>query len=64
MDVALWSRTVDIFHAALERPEEEQADFVAAASDGNGEIEREVLAMLEEDRHGVSRLQRNSRSGR
>lgn len=58
MDPATWSRIVDIFHAALERPEDEQAAFVAAASDGNGEVEREVLTMLDEDRRGVSRLQR------
>jgi eukaryotic-like serine/threonine-protein kinase len=58
MDGVLWLRIVDIFHAALERPQAEQAAFVAAASDGNGEVEREVLAMLDEDRRGVSRLQR------
>ena len=58
MDGALWLRIVDIFHAALERPESERAAFVSAASDGNTEVQREVLAMLDEDRRGVSRLQR------
>ncbi|MBT9332642.1 serine/threonine-protein kinase [Paracidobacterium acidisoli] len=56
MDGQLWLNVVDIFHAAVERPEEERAEFVIAACDGSEEIRTQVLAMLDEDRRGVSWL--------
>lgn len=56
MDSAAWSRVVEIFHAALERPDADRAAFVTSASDGNAEIRSTVLAMLHADRRGVSWL--------
>ena len=56
MDAAVWSRVVDIFHAALECPEQERTAFVAAAGEGDTELTSAVLAMLDEDRRGVSWL--------
>jgi serine/threonine-protein kinase len=58
MDRELWPRAVELFHAALDRPEAEQAEFVAAGSEGNPELRDAVLGMLDEDRRGVSRLRR------
>ncbi len=58
MDGAAWSKIVDLFHAVLERPVEERLVFLDAACDGSTEIKNEVLAMLDEDRRGVSWLRR------
>ena len=56
MDSTAWSGAVEIFHAALERPEAEWAGFVANACNSNAEISSTVMAMLQEERRGVAWL--------
>ena len=41
-----WEQVKDFFEAALERPQPDRADFVAAACPGDDEISAEVLSLL------------------
>ena len=59
MDTARWQRMQRLFHAAADLPAVDQRAFVEKASDGDGAIVAEVLAMLEEDAQGKSVLDRN-----
>jgi eukaryotic-like serine/threonine-protein kinase len=58
MDAQRWQRIQELFHAALELPDEERKAFVAGASKEDPEIGSEVLAMLDEDKRGISQLGR------
>jgi len=58
MDAELWPRAVELFHAALDQPEGEQAEFVIAGTGDDPALREAVLTMLDEDRRGVSRLER------
>jgi eukaryotic-like serine/threonine-protein kinase len=58
MDAQRWVRIEELFHAAAELPEREREAFVAAACEGDPDVGSEVLAMLDEDKRGVSGLGR------
>jgi len=58
MDPQRWQRIQELFHAAVELPEGEREAFVVAACKDDPDIGRELLAMLDEDKRGVSRLGR------
>jgi eukaryotic-like serine/threonine-protein kinase len=58
MDASKWQRIQDLFHQALERPQEERGDFVHSACGDDQEIEADVLALLEEDAAADSFLDR------
>jgi len=58
MDAQRWQRIEELFHAAVELPEGEREVFVVAACNDDPDVGAELLAMLEEDKRGVSRLGR------
>jgi non-specific serine/threonine protein kinase/serine/threonine-protein kinase len=49
MTVDRWERVKEIFHAALERRGDERSAFVAAASDGDTDLQNEVESLLASD---------------
>ena len=46
MKLEQWQQVEDLFHAALERPSEERAAFLAAACGANATLHAEVVALL------------------
>jgi serine/threonine-protein kinase len=56
MNSERWERAQQMFHDALEMPASERPGFLHHASDGDGELESQVNAMLEEDARGSSVL--------
>ena len=58
MDAQRWLRIQELFHRAVELPEEQRESFVASACNDRPDIGSEVLAMLDEDKRGISRLGR------
>ncbi|MEM6793249.1 MAG: serine/threonine-protein kinase [Acidobacteriota bacterium] len=46
MDAHRWRRVQEIFHAALEAPEEKRAEVIARSSAGDADLEGEVKALL------------------
>jgi serine/threonine protein kinase/Flp pilus assembly protein TadD len=57
MDQQRWKRIKDIFNAALEVPLSERHKFVRTASDGDLELESEILRLLQADEHAGSYLE-------
>lgn len=56
MDPARWQRIEDIFHQAADLPPHAQRSFVSSACDGDSELLRNVLILLETDAQGGSML--------
>ncbi len=56
MNSQRWERVQALFHDALEMPASERTGFLHQASAGDGELESQVNAMLEEDARGNSVL--------
>ncbi len=54
LDAQRWVRIQALFHAALERPESERADFIADRCGADPELGEQVMALLEEDAGGES----------
>src|SRR5687768_17165112 len=52
MEPDRWQLLWSLYHEAAERPAEEREAFLAAASGGNADLEREVLELLAADRDG------------
>src|SRR5687768_9552733 len=44
-----WSRVGELFHAALEQPDEERMHWVCSACAGDAELRAEVLSLLGSD---------------
>jgi serine/threonine protein kinase/tetratricopeptide (TPR) repeat protein len=59
MDSAHWKRIQDLFHAAADLPAPEQRAFLKNACGDNDGLAAEVLALLAEDSHGSSLLDRD-----
>src|SRR5271170_5857016 len=59
MDSAHWKRIQDLFHAAADLPPQEQRAFLKSACGDNDALAAEVLALLAEDSHGSSLLDRD-----
>lgn len=57
MDQQRWKKIKIIFNSALERPFDEREQFVRAASDGDPELESEVLRLLVADKNAGSYLE-------
>jgi hypothetical protein len=57
MDQQRWKRIKDIFNAALEVPLSERNEFIRTASDGDLELESEILRLLQADEHAGSYLE-------
>ena len=55
-----WERLQSLFHAAVDHPRAEWRPFLEAESEGDEQIVRRVLAMLEADAHDASVLDRDS----
>jgi WD40 repeat protein len=53
-----WQRAKTLFQAALERQPEERSAFVAAATENDEELRREVEQLLQADAAGISALDR------
>jgi serine/threonine protein kinase/tetratricopeptide (TPR) repeat protein len=49
MDPLRWNAVNEIFHAALERPASDREGFVSLASNGDAEIEKDVIRLLKAD---------------
>jgi eukaryotic-like serine/threonine-protein kinase len=47
MTPALWERLKPLYHAALEMPEEERANFISNACAGDDQVRKELAALLE-----------------
>ena len=58
MDAQRWQRIEEVFHAALELPEEERDAFVVEACKDDSEIGTDVLDMFKQEKGEVSRLGR------
>ncbi|MEW5977642.1 MAG: tetratricopeptide repeat protein [Acidobacteriota bacterium] len=59
MDSARWSRVQELFHHAVDLPQDERRTFLESACGGDDELIDQVLAMLEEDARGASLLDRD-----
>ena len=59
MDSTRWERIQGLFHEALDRPASERPAFLEAASGGDQQLIRDVQALIEEDTHGASLLDRD-----
>jgi len=59
MDSTRWERIQGLFHEALERPASERLTFLESASGGDQQLIRDVQALIEEDTHGASLLDRD-----
>lgn len=59
MDSARWERIQALFHQAADRPAEERQAFLRSACADDPALMADVLAMLEEDAHGASVLDRS-----
>lgn len=46
MDAARWERVESVFHAALDRPQDQRSGFLAEACAGDAELRREVERLL------------------
>lgn len=62
MDSSRWERIEQLFVKAAELPPEGQKGFVESSCGEDAELMEEVLAMLEEDRHLTSPLEKNLRN--
>jgi serine/threonine-protein kinase len=58
-DAARWQRIQDLFHDALERAPAERIGFLHSECDGDAALIAEVVALLDEDAHTTSLLDRN-----
>jgi eukaryotic-like serine/threonine-protein kinase len=58
MDDARWLRIQAVFHDAVEHPAAEREAFLAAACAGDTNLLREVRALIDEDTHATSWLER------
>src|SRR5258707_1765080 len=59
MDSARWDRIQKLFHDAADVPQGEQRVLLQAACGDDEDLIVEVLAMLDQDAHGHSLLDRN-----
>ena len=59
MDSTRWERIQGLFHEALDRPASERLTFLESASGGDQQLVRDVQALIEEDTHGASLLDRD-----
>jgi len=59
MDSTRWERIQGLFHEALDRPASERLTFLESASGGDQQLIRDVQALIEEDTHGASLLDRD-----
>jgi hypothetical protein len=57
MDQQRWKKIKDIFNAALEAPASERNRFVRTASDGDRQLESEILRLLLADEQAGSYLE-------
>src|SRR5580698_2638541 len=58
MDSVRWSQIEEIFHEALEHPEDARPAFLRSACGGDGELVRAVTSLLDEDSRNSSLLDR------
>jgi serine/threonine-protein kinase len=58
MNPERWERIQAVFHEALERPPAERRQFVLSSAGGDAELANEVLALVAEDEHEDSLLDR------
>lgn len=57
MDVAVWQRVEELFHAALSVPAPERDEWLAAACNGDASLFEQVQGMLEADEGGRNPLE-------
>jgi len=56
MDKERWKKIEALFHAALERPEDERLEYVRAACDGDVAMYDEVVSLIDSDSRDLSLL--------
>ncbi|MGD8414993.1 MAG: hypothetical protein PVF33_12220, partial [Candidatus Latescibacterota bacterium] len=56
MDKERWQRIQELFHSALDLPEDDRAGFVQAECGDDAEMRHEVMSLLEADSRELSLL--------